>query len=64
MDFKPGDTVKLKSGGKLMTIESIEDGFAKCVWFKEDENKQAMFGLETLEPAKRGGVASARGFSF
>ena len=38
--FKVGDTVKLNSGGPVMTIESLyqndgEEKSAKCVWFDE-----------------------------
>jgi len=52
-NFQVGDTVKLKSGGPLMTIENIDnytDGIkARCVWFDE-KNKQAseLFALEIL----------------
>lgn len=38
-DFKPGDLVKLKSGGPAMTIESVdrkEGGFV-CLWFTDGE---------------------------
>lgn len=42
-EFHEGDTVRLKSGGPLMTIQSIykSDGqdWAEVVWF-DDKNKQ------------------------
>ena len=31
-DITAGDTVKLKSGGVVMTVEWVEDGSAHCVW--------------------------------
>lgn len=36
--FAPGDEVRLKSGGPIMTIASVEDGKALCMWF--DGTKQ------------------------
>jgi uncharacterized protein YodC (DUF2158 family) len=37
-DLKPGDQVRLKSGGPWMTLDSwsIQDSKWLCVWFKED----------------------------
>jgi uncharacterized protein YodC (DUF2158 family) len=39
MKLKEGDLVKLKSGGPLMTVESIYSGVGdpciKCVWFEK-----------------------------
>ena len=49
MELKVGDTVRLKSGGPLMTIESIEDKKAFCNWFSNDELKNGTFNIETLE---------------
>lgn len=31
--FKAGDVVSLRSGGPLMTIETIRDFNAECLWF-------------------------------
>lgn len=32
--FQVGDVVQLKSGGPLMTVQSISvPGFVECVWF-------------------------------
>lgn len=36
--FKIGDTVKLKSGGPMMTISRIDhEGTVWCVWFTKKE---------------------------
>ena len=54
-DFKPGDVVQLKSGGPLMTIETIEEydeGIkALCLWFDGLTRTNELFGLEVLKPA-------------
>ena len=47
-EFKLGDTVRLKSGGPLMTIEGVgQYGFGetentvKCVWFESNKGQQS-----------------------
>lgn len=53
--FKDGDTVRLKSGGPLMTIQSIyksdSQDWAEVVWF-DDKKKQCTerYRLIVLEP--------------
>jgi uncharacterized protein YodC (DUF2158 family) len=32
MEVKEGDIVQIKSGGKQMTVEVIENGYASCVY--------------------------------
>jgi uncharacterized protein YodC (DUF2158 family) len=57
MEFKPGDVVKLKSGGPKMTIEKIgprssdnTEVVASCVWFTANEElKDGRFPRETLK---------------
>jgi uncharacterized protein YodC (DUF2158 family) len=34
-NFKPGDTVQLKSGGPVMTVRSLDREYAVCNWFDE-----------------------------
>ena len=51
--LKVGDVVQLKSGGPVMTIQSITDSFAFCVWFEEKKIKResGSFELKSLQPA-------------
>jgi uncharacterized protein YodC (DUF2158 family) len=55
MEFKPGDNVRVKSGGPLMTIQKIGVEFANCTWFDENNDVQTeSFRPEVLESAKEG----------
>lgn len=36
-DIKPGDLVRLKSGGPAMTVTKLADDDAKCMWFESNE---------------------------
>lgn len=61
MEFKPGDLVRLKSGGPRMTIEQVgEQAMTEgvwCVWFEQVGNKQVVkretFSPVVLEPASK-----------
>jgi len=50
-EFKPGDIVRLKSGGPPMTIESLDkkDGFL-CLWFDEGQLEDAVLAAVVLVP--------------
>jgi uncharacterized protein YodC (DUF2158 family) len=49
-ELKAGDTVRLKSGGPLMTVTMIVDQEIQCMWFdKKDERKQDFFHVATLD---------------
>lgn len=59
-DFKKGDTVQLKSGGPIMTIDHMVDYAnssggtergAKCMWFADFECKEKVFNVAALEQA-------------
>lgn len=50
MEFTIGDTVQLKSGGPVMTIEARNDsGSWHCIWFDKTDLKRGNFKAETLE---------------
>jgi len=44
-----GDKVKLKSGGPVMTIESIEENLITCIWFEKDKLIRENFIKETIQ---------------
>ena len=52
-EFKIGDTVTLKSGGPLMTVDSSAIGGQiqqiNCVWFDDVTVKSGMFNPEALK---------------
>jgi uncharacterized protein YodC (DUF2158 family) len=55
-EFKKGDTVRLNSGGPLMTITNLgdygptgpEDG-VKCVWFDGSRREEEVFDRAVLK---------------
>jgi uncharacterized protein YodC (DUF2158 family) len=58
MAFQIGDTVQLKSGGPLMTVDNIDAGEGpdvtiSCVWFEKTERKEGQFKATTLEAATK-----------
>lgn len=54
--FKPGEKVRLKSGGPAMTVEEIaSNGRVVCQWFDKDKNlRDGMFPPDSLEPYEPG----------
>jgi uncharacterized protein YodC (DUF2158 family) len=53
-EFKPGDTVALKSGGHAMTVSVDEDGWIFCSWIDETgKDHGASFRAAMLTPIIR-----------
>jgi len=53
-NLKPGDLVRLKSGGPTMTYEGESSiGTALCNWFVGPERKRDNFAFATLERAEK-----------
>ena len=49
-----GDTVVLKSGGVIMTIEKVESQTVHCCWFVNGEIKRAQFKEDVLVHPQQG----------
>lgn len=50
--FKPGDVVRLKSGGPSMTIEQVSNKAIRCAWFNSGGGyNSGVFHVDTLERA-------------
>lgn len=54
-EFKPGDTVRMKSGGPVMTVHSIQrEGDVWCEWFDSKQTHQQN-GFKPTSLEKEGG---------
>jgi uncharacterized protein YodC (DUF2158 family) len=52
--MKIGDTVKLNDGGPSMTILTIDEKEAECLWFSSDDQLQtAIFPLGIIDLVKK-----------
>ena len=55
-DFKPGDVVQMASGGKLMTVKTVEkEKGCLCVWVNKN-NKQQQDWFDPILLVKPGGI--------
>lgn len=46
--IKPGDEVRLKSGGPMMTVSAVEEDEAVCHWFEGKLQKFSRFNTIIL----------------
>jgi uncharacterized protein YodC (DUF2158 family) len=70
MEFEPGDLVRLKSDGPLMTVEQTgkramtEEDAVWCTWFEKVGNRQVLqretFPPITLEKVEKPGLGVVR----
>jgi uncharacterized protein YodC (DUF2158 family) len=51
MDLKVGENVQLKSGGPVMTIDSMDETEAICQWFDGNKLQRGTFALAALRRA-------------
>jgi uncharacterized protein YodC (DUF2158 family) len=49
--FKPGDVVRLKSGGAAMTVVAVNSGGLHLIWAFQDELKTSTVPAICLKPA-------------
>ena len=62
--FKPGDVVRLKSGGPTMTVEWIDTEYGvrvSCSWFVKETVQNRSFAPEALEIVSNGDDAALGG---
>jgi uncharacterized protein YodC (DUF2158 family) len=60
MTFKPGDLVVLKSGGPIMTVDTVNTDIFDdtkitgilCAWFVGEKLERVRFDYRALEPAE------------
>ena len=50
VQMEEGDLVRLKSGGAVMVIDSVEADEAECVWLKGSKQISGKFSLDLLAP--------------
>jgi uncharacterized protein YodC (DUF2158 family) len=69
VEFKPGDLVRVRSGGPLMTVKQVgktamlDEDAVWCVWFEKVGNKQVpqeeTFHPVVLEKSQKSGIGLA-----
>ena len=75
MEFQAGDTVQLKSGGPVMTVERIgkdqktQEDVVFCIWFHNEGKRQVLnrdgfppVTISKYDPAAAFGVMSVEPF--
>lgn len=58
-EFKPGDEVRLKSGGPKMTVEDFATPIVACVWFEGTKINRGSFVFQTLVKSENEGGFSS-----
>lgn len=53
-EFVVGDTVQLKSGGEVMTVEAVSAKDVDCVWSQDKKVERATFVAATLRKFDQG----------
>ena len=48
-EVQPGDVVRLKSGGRMMTAGSESGGVFRCYWFDNNEMRKSDIPRAALE---------------
>ena len=48
-EIKQESVVQLKSGGPLMTVTKVENGFAELVWYEEGQIKRFSVEVSALK---------------
>jgi uncharacterized protein YodC (DUF2158 family) len=52
--FAIGDTVQLKSGGEVMTVEALSGSDVDCVWSQDKKVERGTFVAATLRKFDQG----------
>lgn len=52
--FAIGATVRLNSGGPIMTVTAYQEGHVEVQWFEKTESKQKIYPVGALHHARRG----------
>lgn len=53
-EIRPGDTVRLQSGGEFMTVETIDEYGVNCVWFDQKKVERHTFDRVALKKSSPG----------
>jgi len=56
MEYKAGDTVCLKSDGPVMTVKSVKEGIAYCVFFHASDLIAMSLDTYLINKVKKEGV--------
>jgi uncharacterized protein YodC (DUF2158 family) len=60
-EVKPGDVVRLRSGGPKMTAEKVDNGAVACCYFNKKKVVRETFQSSAVEVAKKADESDAAG---